>query len=178
MLHARETELAPEPPPTLAEFKAYASGTSGALSEAIAVILGGNETTCAAARGIGTAFGMVGILRATRFLASRARVLLPSQVLDETGTSVAAVKGLRSDPGLARAVERIAEAAKEELDKARALRTSAPKNARAALLLAPLADAYLARLRAARFDVLNADLSLSPLRKQLVVGWSAMGGRL
>jgi phytoene synthase len=174
ILDAREAELAPEPPGTLAEFKAYASGTSGAVSEAMAALLGGDARTRTAARGIGTAFGMVGLLRATRFLASRGRVLLPSHTLDEAGTSVAAVKELRANPGLARAAKNVALAAEAELDTVRTPSLRVPKNARAALLLAPLTDAYLARLRAARFDVLNGDLSLSPLRKQLAVGWAAM----
>jgi phytoene/squalene synthetase len=117
---------------------------------------------------------MVGLLRATRFLASRGRVLLPSHTLDEAGTSVAAVKELRANPGLARAAKNVALAAEAELDTVRTPSLRVPKNARAALLLAPLTDAYLARLRAARFDVLNGDLSLSPLRKQLAVGWAAM----
>jgi NADH dehydrogenase [ubiquinone] 1 alpha subcomplex assembly factor 6 len=172
ILDTREVELAPEPPQTLADFKAYAAGTSGALSEAMAALLGGDAHARAAARGIGTAFGMAGILRATRFLASRGHVLLPSHMLDESGTSVAAVRELRADPGLARAAERIARAASEELDAARA--RPVDNGARAALLLAPLTDAYLARLRAAQFDVLNGDLSLSPLRKQLAVGWAAV----
>jgi NADH dehydrogenase [ubiquinone] 1 alpha subcomplex assembly factor 6 len=177
MLDAREVELAPEPPETMAEFRTYALGTSGAVSEAMAAILGDHEATRAAARAAGTAFGMIGILRATRFLASRGRVLLPAHLLDECGTSVAAVKDLRAEPGLALAVERIAQAAKEELDRARALRGSVPKALRAAVLLAPLADSYHARLRGAGFDVLNSDLSLSPLRKQFVVGWAAVRGR-
>jgi hypothetical protein len=43
-------------------------------------------------------------------------------------------------------------------------------------LLAPLADAYLARLTIERYDLLNGDLSLTPLRKQLAVGWAAARG--
>ena len=177
MLTARETELEPEPPRTLAEFRAYASGTSGALSEAMAAILGGDETMRRAARGVGTAFGMIGILRATRFLAQRGRVLLPSHLLDESGTSVAALKEVRADAGLARAAERIADAAREELERARTQRRALPKEVCSAFLLMPLADAYLARLRAAKFDVLNGDLALSPLHKQLVVGWAAVRGK-
>jgi NADH dehydrogenase [ubiquinone] 1 alpha subcomplex assembly factor 6 len=175
MLDARDAELAPEPPATMADFRAYASGTSGALSEAIAAILGADEPTRATARRVGTAFGLIGILRATRYLGQRGRVLLPSHALDEAGTSVAALKELRSESGLARAAERIAATAKEDLDEARADRLSV-KRARAAMLLAPLADAYLARLTIERYDLLNGDLSLTPLRKQLAVGWAAARG--
>jgi hypothetical protein len=88
------------------------------------------------------------------------------------------VKELRADPGLARATKRIADAAAAELNAVRALRLRVPKDARAALLLAPLTDAYLARLRTARFDVLNGDLSVSPLRKQLAIGWAAVRGKI
>ncbi|MGE5540464.1 MAG: phytoene/squalene synthase family protein [Gemmatimonas sp.] len=130
-----------------------------------------------AARDVGTAFGIVGVLRATRFQADRGRVLLPADVLDESGTSVAAVQRLQAEPGLATAARRLADIARDRLRRGRAAMRDVPRPARAALLVGALTDAYLARLEAANFDLLGADLTLSPLRKQLAVAWAAVRGR-
>jgi NADH dehydrogenase [ubiquinone] 1 alpha subcomplex assembly factor 6 len=177
MLTGREIEYAPEPPATLAEFRAYAAGTSGALSEAMAAALGGGDTLRAAARAVGTAFGMIGTLRATAFQARHGRVLLSSDILEEAGTSIAAIKERRTDPGLAKAAQRIASAAKQELVSARSLEVSVDKTSRAPLLLAPLTEAYLAQVGRARFDLLNSDTTLTPLRKQIAVGWANLRGK-
>ena len=66
--------------------------------------------------------------------------------------------------------------AQEELAAARACGNAIPRGQRPALLLAPLTDAYLRRLRNSGFDLLTSDVSLTPLRKQLAVGWAALRG--
>jgi phytoene synthase len=178
MLEGREVELDSRPPATLDGFRAYAAATSGALSEAMAQVLTGNNVqTAQAARAVGTAYGMTGLLRAVPFHARRGRVMLPASVLEDAGTSAIALKELRSEPGLARAAARIADAARDELAKARTLDSIADA-ARPALLLAAITEAYLRRLRARRFDVLNADLTPGPLRRQLVVVWAALRKRV
>lgn len=177
MLESREIEYSSEPPATMDDFRAYASGTSGALSEAMAVVLGGGETLRAAARAVGTAFGIIGVLRATAFQARHGRVLLPVDVLQEAGASIAAVKELRPASELAQAAQRIASAASTELAKARGHEIPADKALRAPLLLAPLAEAYLRQLKSAQFDLFRADTALTPMRKQIAVGWASLRGK-
>lgn len=177
MLDAREIEYRAEPPATLADVRAYASGTSGALAEAMAAVLGGNAVSRKAARAIGTAFGLAGVLRAVRFHANHNRVLLPAALLEECGTSAGAVQALRSEPGLARVAERIADVARDELAAAQALELGRDHDSRAVFSLAPLTEAYLARLQKTKFDLLGADLTLTPLCKQLTVGWSSLRGK-
>jgi phytoene synthase len=171
MIDAREVELG-EPPATLDAFERYATGSSGALSEAMAVALGATEGTRRAARDVGTAFGMIGVLRAVRWQAERGRVLVPADVLEQSGASLEALRRLRSEPALAEVARRIADVARARLKSSQAL--NGPK---AALLLAPIANAYLRRLSATKFDLLNGDLSLSLLRKQTAVAWTALTGR-
>jgi phytoene synthase len=177
MLEAREIEYMSEPPATLSDFRAYVSGTSGALSEAMMTVLGGGEALRAAARSVGTAFGIVGVLRAAAFQARHGRVLLPSDVLEAAGTSASAVKDLRSGPEIANAARQIAALAREELDRAHAQTPKVDKAMRAPLLLGTLADAYLKHLDNVGFDILKADMSLAPLRKQLAVGWASLRGK-
>ena len=177
ILDAREIEYQPEPIATLSDLRSYASGTSGALTEAMAAVLGGNTVSRKAARAVGTAFGLAGVLRAVRFHANHNRVLLPSALLEESGTSTGALQALRSEPGLARAAERIADAAREELATARGLELGRDSDSRAVFSLTPLTEAYLARLQKKKFDLLGADLTLTPLRKQLTVGWASLRGK-
>lgn len=177
MLYTREIEYQPEAPATLADLRAYAAGTSGALAEAMAAVLDGNVVSRKAARAVGTAFGLAGVLRAARFHADHNRMLLPSALLEESGTSAGAVRSLRSEPGLARAAERIAKVARDELATARGLELGRDNGSRAVFSLAPLTEAYLARLQKKKFDLLGADLTLTPLRKQLTVGWASLRGK-
>jgi phytoene synthase len=172
MIDAREIEFG-EPPATLDDFERYAAGTSGALAEAMAVALGATEGALGAVRDVGTAFGMIGVLRAVRWQAERGRILMPADVLAQSGASLDALRRLRPEPALSDAARRIADAALARLVRARSVRGH-----KRALLLAPLAEAYLRRLAAAKYDLLGADLSLSPLRKQLAVGWAALTGRI
>ncbi|HTI85085.1 MAG TPA: squalene/phytoene synthase family protein [Alphaproteobacteria bacterium] len=168
MIDAREIELG-DPPASLDAFERYCAGTSGALAEAMAVALGAKQEA-EGAREVGTAFGMIGVLRSVRWQAERGRVLLPGDVLVQSGASLEALRRLRSEPALADAARRIADAARAHLSPTVA-------KSKAALLLAPLAKVYLRRLGAVNYDLLGADLSLSPLRKQLAVGWAAFTGR-
>jgi phytoene synthase len=177
MLTAREVEYSPEPPATLSDFRTYAGGTSGALSEAMMVVLGGNNSLRTAARSVGTAFGIVGVLRATTFQARHGRVLLPNEVLEAAGTGSSAVQDMRSGPEIAKAARQITAIAQQELDQARAQALVIDKATRAPLLLGTLAAAYLKRLERTGFDILKADTSLAPLRKQIAVGWAAFRGK-
>jgi NADH dehydrogenase [ubiquinone] 1 alpha subcomplex assembly factor 6 len=175
MLEAREIEYASEPPASMADFKSYASGSSGALSEAMMAMLGGNASQRAAARSVGTAFGIVGLLRATAFQARHGRVLLPGDALEAAGTNSDAVKSLRAGSEIAKAAWQIAKLAEDELAKTRMLPSD--RTLRAPLLLGALASAYLKRLERIGFEILTGDTSLAPLRKQIAVGWASFRGK-
>ena len=178
MLEGRELEFESEPPATLECFRDYAASTSGALTEAMAIALAGDDdgTSLAVARAVGTAYGMTGLLRSVPFHARRGRVLLPTHILEASGTSAAAIKELHDEPGLSRAAERIAAAAWEELVKAR----ETGKRSRAmrpVILLSAITATHLRKLRSKGFKLLQADLSVGPLKRQIAVGWAALTGR-
>lgn len=178
MLEGREIELESEPPVTLERFRKYAASTSGALAEAMAIALAGDDDGSgpAAARAAGTAYGMTGLLRSVSFHARRGRVLLPTSVLEASGTSAAAIKNLHDEPGLSRTAERIAAVAWEELAKAHET-CGHSRAVRPVLLLSAVTATYLRKLRARNFKVLQADISVGLLRRQIAVGWAALKGR-
>lgn len=145
IVDARGADLDAGPP---ADLVAYAAGTAGNLTEAAAILLGhGDSTTLAAARAAGTAYALVGLVRAAPFLAAHGRPWI----------------GEGDAPGLL-------DQAAAQLAAARAARRS--RGALAALLPASIAGLYLPGLRRG-----DPEAFVSPLRKQLTLVWRAAIGR-
>jgi phytoene synthase len=122
LIDARERELDEEPMADLAELEGHARATAGALQRAIATVTGGDQER---ASRIGTAYGLIGILRATGHLARRSRILLPSDLLKQHGVRRDAVLAGRDSPELHRVVESVVGAAQARLSGLRARRGEA-----------------------------------------------------
>jgi phytoene synthase len=132
LLEARERDLDPDPPPTLAALEAYAEATGGALG-VLAVEALGAGAAAAAARHAGTGYALAGLLRAAGFHARAGRSYLPAEF------------------GAPRpAAEAVAAASRRRLAAARA--AGAPPAALPALLPVRLAERFLQRLAAAGHD--------------------------
>jgi NADH dehydrogenase [ubiquinone] 1 alpha subcomplex assembly factor 6 len=132
ILEARERDLEPEPPPTLAALEEYAEGTSAELVLLALEVLGAPEAAMAG-RHVGIAYALAGLLRAVPFHARTGRSYLPAEFGDER-----------------RAVEAVAAAARRHLSMAR--KAGATRAALPALLTARIAERSLDRLAAARHD--------------------------
>jgi phytoene synthase len=132
LLEARELDLEPEPPQTLAALEAYAERTGGVLAvlAAEALVAGGAE---AAARHAGTAYALAGLLRAAPFHGRAGRSYLPAEF---------------GEPR--QAAEAVAGAARRRLAAAR--EAGAPREVLPALLPVRLAEHFLGRLAAAGYD--------------------------
>ena len=119
MIDGRERDLEEGPLADLAALDAYAEATSGRLNEAMLDVLGvAGEPARIAARRVGIAWAIAGLIRAERY---RPQPFLPP---DGIG---------------------LVDSARRHLAAARALRRQVPRAALPALLTAPLADAYLSR---------------------------------
>jgi NADH dehydrogenase [ubiquinone] 1 alpha subcomplex assembly factor 6 len=154
-LDARDHELSAEPPADLAALERRLAASSGEVSLGAMDLLGvADEPARAAARHLGLALGLVRLLQGLPGDLRRGRVPLPHdllarhQVHPERLDQAAAAQALRP------AVAELAARAREHLHEARQYRHRAPRRALAALLPAPLLDAYLRRLARARFDPL------------------------
>ena len=176
LLEARERDLDPTPPVDMAEFQAYAQATAGTLGELAARCLGANDAaSLAAARDVGTAWAMIGHLRALRFNAERGRMTLPRSTMGNT-TAADVLKGRAKDAVRATAQAIGAEAA-ALLGVARALRREIDKRALPALLLATLADLHLRKLKSRHFNPLSPDIEIARPRKQFAALSAAWLGR-
>ncbi len=150
LIDARERDLDNAPPASLAALEAYVEATSSGLVYLALEILGVRNTAAvAAARDVGIAYALAGLLRAMPFHARAGRLYLPQDIATEFGVDPADYAGMRASPALRRAAATIAGAAADRLSAARQRRPEVPRAALPALLPAIVAGRALQRLRRA-----------------------------
>ena len=143
LIDARERDLDPAPHTTLAELEDYAEGTAATLSYlALEILRVTAPAAMAAARHVGIAYGLAGLLRALPFNAAQGRTSLAADLSAKT----------------------VAGAAAEHLTAARTMRRSVPAAAIPALLGARIADRALKRLERAGFDPFSGAGDGDPLQ--------------
>ena len=153
LLTAREFDLDDDPPQTLTALEEYAAGTSASLQQAALGILGvADEAAERAAASVGTAWALIGLLRAVPFHARQRRLYLPAELLEKERVSHDALFEGRPGAGLKAVVRALDARAGEHLSAARALRREVPREALPALLPAVLADIHRRRLAAVDYD--------------------------
>jgi len=149
LIDARERDVEATTPADLAELEGHASASAGALAElALCVALPTpSERQRFAARAAGTAYGLVGIARATVYLARHGRVMLP-------GVDRDALLALRPGADVALVIEQVCARAEGLIAAAR--KEKLPRTGVPALFPGRLAVAQLERLRADRYDPIAA----------------------
>ncbi|MFM8990741.1 MAG: phytoene/squalene synthase family protein [Alphaproteobacteria bacterium] len=171
MVDAREKDIEDWPFADLDELSAYAGSSSGGLAEAMlrASMREPDDAALAAARRLGRAWALVGLLRATPHLATLRRCALPSASFARTGIDheawFAGRAGREAAP-LAREVARAAEAG-----FASVARGGIPRAGFAVSGLRLLGRMHLATLAAAGHDLFDprvpAQAPLAPARLAL-----------
>lgn len=152
LLDARERDLSPEPPPDLAGLESYAAATSATLTALALELLDVRDAdTMAAGRAVGTAFALVGLLRAAPHHLAQGR--------DMVGGA-----GVRA----------VADRAARLLEEARQCRVD--RRGLAALLPATLASGHLKTLERAGWDVFDSRVAI-PKRMPVRLSLNALRGR-
>lgn len=154
LIDAREADLDDAPCADLPALLRYAEATSGALAVLAMTALGHRDTQAAsAARQVGTAWALLGILRAAPFLASAGRCQLPRDLLAREGISLESWFA-GEQPRAAREIVRlVAETARQQLDDA--ARKPVPRGGFSAVACAVLARIHLRRLQQVDHDVFD-----------------------
>lgn len=179
ILEARRGDLEAEPPAGLDSLERYCEDTSSALLELELAALGvAGEDARQAARQLGIAWALLGLLRALPFHARRKRLYLPVDHLAAAGVEPARVLALEGSDALAGVVMRLARRAEERLDEAAAAARGVPRAARAPLLIAALARRYLKRLAAAGYDPLDPSVAADLPQRAWLLAWASLTGRL
>jgi len=153
LVDARERELEDAPVVDMDNFHTYARSTGGAVAALLAMACGTrSENAIAAARAAGTAHALIGLVRATPYLARQGRIMLPADRLAELGVRKNDLIAGREGQALAPLVREIGTRAALDIAMARAGRSELPRTTRAPLLFATLARRHLARLARAGYD--------------------------
>jgi phytoene synthase len=175
LVEAREFDLAGRAPDTLAALEAYGEGTSSRLLYLAAEMLGARgAATRAALKPLGIAWALVGLIRAIPFHARARRQYIPADLAADVGLGETALFAMKPAEPLRRAVAALAAAAERRLAEAGSV--AAERDARPLLLFAPLARAYLRRLRRRGYEVMERPLELSPAAKIVRLWWAARTG--
>jgi len=178
LIDAREFDLTEDPPETLEALIDYTRDTSSSLIHLALEALGVREDTAHdAARRVGIAWGLTGLLRAAAFHARAKRQYLPAALMHSAGADRADLFELRGGPALATVAREVAEEARRQLSAGRAYRRDIPRAAVPALLPAVLADMYLKNLAQQAYDVLARPIEISQPRRQFRLLRSALLGR-
>ncbi len=171
LIEARELDMQDQPPESLSQMKLYVEDSAAGLAALAALVLGGeDDATQEAARHVGHAWGLVGLLRAHAFTIKARRLYLP---IKEKRLDVEDVLAGKPLPGLIELTEQIAGLAAGHLASARKLRRQVTRAALPALLPAKLADSYLAKLKKARFDPTDrawSEVNTRPLSLMIATG--------
>ncbi len=151
LIAGRERDFDEAPPASLAELESYAAATSSTLQALVLEALGVRDAGAeAAAREVGIAWALAGLLRAVPFHARWRRLYLPRDALAEAGLEPEELFARGGAAGLAAVVRPIAERAREHIAAAR--RQHVPRAALPALLPAVLAEWHIGQLRRSGFD--------------------------
>jgi phytoene/squalene synthetase len=127
-----------------------------------------------AAAKVGSAWALVGLARSVAFHAQHQRIYIPDALLSEYEVERRRLFDLKPSPGLNKSIERMIESAEADLASARARKPEISRAERKALLLAPLADRYIASIRKLDFDPFTIPASQPP--HILRLAWAAWRG--
>lgn len=178
LIDARGDDLSDDPPETVDALVRYAEGTSVNLIWLALETLGvRSDAATEAARHVGLAWALTGLVRAMPFHLSQRRRYLPEELIGRHGVERRNLMELRAEPAIASAVEEITALAWDHLKKARALKGDIPHAAVPALLLAPIAAIHLRRLAKVGYDPFDSRLTVPIRFVGIRLAWKMMTGR-
>jgi phytoene synthase len=181
IINAREADIDAAPPADIAALRAYAEATGGALLDlAVRTTPAGHADAAAlaAARDLGTAWALIGLVRAVPFHARGRRVYIPQALLDHAGVPLDDLFEQRPAPTLSRAVSAICTEAEDLLARARETLPRPARGAFPVFLLAVLARRRLDDLARAGHDVFHPPLRAAPAASPWPLAWAWLRGRV
>ncbi len=178
LLDARERDLDEYPPKSLEDLEAYCADTSATLVTLALEALGARDRASqAAARHVGIAWALTGLLRAVPFHARQRRLMLPGDVVGEAALDPHDLFELRQPKEVRPVAARVAARARDHLEQAERLRGQVPRAAVPGLLPATLARRYLKVLAKHDHDPFAERVQLALPGRPLWLLWAAARGR-
>jgi phytoene synthase len=170
IVNARSHDLDPLPFQTTSALLSYAEETGGILNSLFLRITGCHEAEgLAAARQVGKAYALVGILRAVPYHVAQDVLRIPEEMMTAHGVNADTLFTSENREAFFRIMQELVALAEEEQRAATELVKARSKSEKAAHRLAALTSLYLRRLRRVGFDPAHEKMEMGPLRKILAL---------
>jgi len=178
VIDARSADLYDDSPKSFDELTAYADASGGTLLRLAARICGAeNEEALTAGERIGRAWALTGLLRGLAFQAAVSRNMLPRAELEAAGLAPETLYQGDFPEEAKPLARRMAETAQTAITEARIARDWVNRRALSPMLLARLAEDYLARFKRAGNDPTRAAFERGAATRRLKLFWAATRGR-
>mgnify|MGYP000031678643 CR=1 FL=1 len=178
LLDMRERDLETDAPADLVDLERYAEATTATVTRLALEILGAHDDASqTAGRHVGIAWALTGLIRAVPFHAAQKRLMMPGDLVGESGMDPHDLFELRRPPEIRPVVAQVAKLAQDHLDRARAQRRQVPGAAVPALLPGTLASGYLRTLAKLDHDPFAARVQGPLPGRGLRLLWSSATGR-
>lgn len=159
LLDAREQDMTDEPPRRMEDLIAYCRGSSVGLAFLALDVLGvRDEQSRRASELVATAWALTGIARAVRHHALAGRVMLPTDGLEREGLAVQSLQSPDTAGPSAVLIREVCDQARTVLDEGRSFQRRIDFKALPVLVLATLADRYLAEMKTAEYQIYDPRL--------------------
>lgn len=166
IIDARAYDLDPQPFQRISELLSYADQTGGILNSLFMRIMGVTDAGgLAAARQVGKAYALVGILRAVPYHVAQDVLRIPSEMIDAHGLNADTLFTSKNREVFFGLMQELTDLAESEQSAARKLITGRPKSEKNAYRLSALSTLYLSRLRKSGFDPAHEKMDIGGLRK-------------
>ncbi len=170
IIDARAHDLDPLPFQSISELLDYSDQTGGILNSLFLRITGGTEEGgLAAARQVGKAYALVGIIRAVPYHVAQDVLRIPAAVIAAHGLTTDTLFSSDNRDVFFGIIQELTELAEREQAAACRLMQGRPNTEKAAYRLAALTTLYLKRLRSAGFDPAHEKMNIGGLRKILAL---------
>ena len=162
---------------SLDELNLYCDRVAGAVGRLSVRIFGVcSEQTLVYASELGLAFQYTNILRDVGEDARRARIYLPTSMLEVQGAKTGSILNLEDSPELRRVLGELHQLAEQAYDRALAVLPTQERRAqRPGLVMTAIYRDLLRSIASLDYDVLNQRVRLGPLRKLWVALLAALG---
>lgn len=167
IIDAREMDVYDSAPEKLSDLIAYARGTAGVLNRVTLQVLDSmvDQRHAQAAEDIGTAWGLLGIVRAIAFHASAQRHMMPDDMLTQAGITPDSLYRGEFTPDVFKVVEGIVTEAETLLDSLKDTDLCTSGNRSTAFILTRFARRVIKDLKRVRYDVTKLDPTSGKLGK-------------
>ncbi|WP_420547380.1 phytoene/squalene synthase family protein [Curvivirga sp.] len=178
LIDAREKDLEEEAIQTLSELMEYANATGGNCLKLAVTALGVKaEDVMQVAGQIGTAWALIGLMRALPFHLRAKKQWLPEELVKRHKIDGRRMRDLNESLELNLAVKEICGIVSNLLQEARNNEVSIPKKVKPLLHLATLAESYVFQLKKAEYNPYDSSLAHPSGLRMFKLLWKNLLGR-